>query len=125
MQLSADAATALTTSATSTHLRLPARLASMLHVPLAYLRTQGGGLLAQEDGSPQSLWHRMCTPVTWLLSKPRDVSDVQWREFRGGLGPLAAAMAGFVVLSRLVRMLGQHNCWKLLLAPFLSTLIVI
>ncbi|KAF5825570.1 hypothetical protein DUNSADRAFT_8509, partial [Dunaliella salina] len=98
IQLSQDAAAAL--SMPSSRLRLPARLTSMLRIPPAFVQARK---TQAEEGA--SLWWQLAqSPVAWFLSKPRDVSDVQWRDFRGGLPHLAAAMAVFVVLSRLARL---------------------
>ncbi len=40
----------------------------------------------------------------WFLGWQMDLSDTQWRDFRGSLHILAAAMKGFVLLSLLVGM---------------------
>ena len=40
----------------------------------------------------------------WLFGRSRDDSDIQWREFRNSLPALSAALAGFVCVSRAVRM---------------------
>eukprot|EP00983_Pelagomonas_calceolata_P020590 647771-Pelagomonas_calceolata.AAC.1 len=101
MQLSEDAAAALATP--SSHFRLPARLTSMLQIPPAFVQARK---TQAEDGA-SVWWYMIQRPVAWFLNRPRDVSDIQWRDFRGGLGPLAAAMAAFVVLSRLV---SQGGC---------------
>mmetsp|Transcript_9915 Transcript_9915/g.25546 ORF Transcript_9915/g.25546 Transcript_9915/m.25546 type:complete len:360 (-) Transcript_9915:2615-3694(-) len=98
MQLSEDAAAALATP--SSHFRLPARLTSMLQIPPAFVQARK---TQAEDGA-SVWWYMIQRPVAWFLNRPRDVSDIQWRDFRGGLGPLAAAMAAFVVLSRLARL---------------------
>lgn len=58
-------------------------------------------------------------PLAWLSSRPRDVSDLQWRDFRGGLGQLAAALAGFVGLSHLVSIV-LETCWALYYSSTLS-----
>jgi hypothetical protein len=48
----------------------------------------------------------------WLLGWQMDLSDTQWRDFRGSLHILAAAMKGFVLLSLLVgvRALPRRAC---------------
>lgn len=94
MQLSADAAAAI--ASPKARLLLPTRLTAILSVPPDYH--------ADQDSLRPLYWRLLHQPVSWLLSRPRDVSDIQWREFRGALGSLAAAMAGFVALSQLVRM---------------------
>jgi|LauGreSuBDMM15SN_2_FD.fasta_scaffold160255_1 hypothetical protein len=38
----------------------------------------------------------------WFWGRPVDLSDTQWRDFRGSLGPLSAAMAAFVTISYMV-----------------------
>ena len=38
----------------------------------------------------------------WILGRPVDLSDVQWREFRGSLWSLSLAMSCFVGLSQVV-----------------------
>ncbi len=43
----------------------------------------------------------------WLLGRQVDLSDAQWRSFRGSLPSLAAAMGSFALLSSLVRRLTQ------------------
>ena len=105
MQLSDAAAAALTRPAGRSH--LPTRLASMLHVPSSYLNSRWA---QEQDSVVPSLQSMLYRPVAWWRSRPRDVSDVQWRDFRGGLGPISAAMAGFVALSRIVSGCGCSLC---------------
>ena len=39
----------------------------------------------------------------WIWGRQIDLSDTQWRDFRGSLGPLSMAMTGFVAISYMVR----------------------
>lgn len=66
-----------------------------LHIKLL----QGGFNLSQQAS------HSILIPgvqQSWLPGHHLDLSDPQWREFRGSLGTLAAALTAFAVCSRLV-----------------------
>lgn len=49
----------------------------------------------------------------WLVpgGSAVDLSDDQWREFRGSLGSLAAALLGFALLARSVGTMPACLCW--------------
>lgn len=92
--------------------RLPTPLHAMLDVPPDFLEQHrshaaawaGSQASAQGTGPLGTVgaWAGL-TRLANVWALPRDTSDYQWREFRGSLPQLAAAMLGFVALSHLVR----------------------
>ncbi|KAJ9530694.1 hypothetical protein QJQ45_014851 [Haematococcus lacustris] len=104
--LSDSAAAAITSAAGSA--QLPYRLPSILSLPspdrAAYLNSQST-LQQQQQQSSWAYWrHKL--PAILLGRSARDVSDVQWREFRGSLGRLAAGLGLWAMASRWVRAAG-------------------
>lgn len=99
----------------------PAAFASLYHAPcvpcavlppgpfcapgqvVTYLQWQvlwHGYLFSQEVAAKVSLPGLRAELATGLRN---DLSDYQWRDFRGSLAPLAAALSAYVGLSRMVR----------------------
>ncbi|KAJ9530865.1 hypothetical protein QJQ45_028841, partial [Haematococcus lacustris] len=109
--LSDSAAAAITSAAGSA--QLPYRLPSILSLPsldhAAYLDSlntlqQQQQQQQQQHGSWAYWRHKL--PAILLGRTARDASDVQWREFRGSLGRLAAGLGLWAMASRWLRAAG-------------------
>jgi hypothetical protein len=79
--------------------KLPFWVGSALHIPQHYALKPGQ---YYRDSRAWGASLRARAAALWGGDSVRDVSDHQWREFRGSLPQLVAGLGAWVVLSRVV-----------------------